>query len=129
MEYVPRGVGQHPAPALALPLGRITPIPLKWTSKLPGSRLRGSVLLRECRSSSDLPAAGFWLTFGLPVHRKFDRKIVWRGRRQVAPALIALGRGEQTAQAYAIACSQHLSVIQGAIPKVAGNRDCGGVSA
>ena len=39
--------------------GRITPIPLKWTAKLPGSPLRGSVLLLNA-SRSDLREAGFW---------------------------------------------------------------------
>ena len=37
------GVGQHPATALAPPLGRITPIPLKWTAKLPGSLVVGNM--------------------------------------------------------------------------------------
>src|ERR1017187_7474035 len=41
------GVGQHPAPALAPPLGRITPYALKRSSLSP-SPLRGSLQVQVC---------------------------------------------------------------------------------
>src|ERR1035438_5828501 len=50
-------VGQHPATALAPPLGRKTPIPLKWTAKLPGSLLGGNftALPRIPLANLDIP--------------------------------------------------------------------------
>src|SRR5664279_6509386 len=52
-----RQVGQHPATALAPPLGRKTPIPLKWTAKLPGSLVVGNftALPRIPLANLDIP--------------------------------------------------------------------------